>query len=253
MKRSQREKIISPEYLPGQIIWSCKFFWDSACLLIRQPSRASLEYMQLAARVIPKYTMLSLPRLMNLVNLIKTINKKNIEGDVVECGTWNGGAAAVMAAYQEKTLNTTLPPRHFWLFDSFQGLPKPTANDGALLTDNHIQGLFKGNPEYIKRLFLQLRIPSEHLHIIPGWFQQTIPEVRNRKIALLHIDADLYDSIFNVLEQLYDTIVPRGFCVCDDYSWSGGKKAIDTFLEKRGLGNQEKFFIDGAIYFQKPE
>ena len=33
-----------------------------------------------------------------LYHLVKRVNNLQLEGDIVECGVWNGGSAAVMAA-----------------------------------------------------------------------------------------------------------------------------------------------------------
>ena len=46
-------------------------------------------------------------------------------GDFVECGTCRGGSAALLAC--------AMPVgAHLWLYDSFQGLPEPVAQDGPV-------------------------------------------------------------------------------------------------------------------------
>src|SRR5262245_46854095 len=47
----------------------------------------------------------------------------SVPGCVVECGTWKGGMIAGIA----KLLGSD---RHYYLFDSFEGLPDPKAIDG---------------------------------------------------------------------------------------------------------------------------
>ena len=38
------------------------------------------------------------------------------------------------------------------------------------------------------------------------------------------------------MEEYYDSIVPGGFVVIDDYGfWEGCTKAVDEFIERRGL------------------
>ena len=54
---------------------------------------------------------------------VKRINKDGIEGDIVECGVWKGGMTMAMAFENMKT-NVD---RHFWLFDTFEGLPEPSS------------------------------------------------------------------------------------------------------------------------------
>jgi len=42
-------------------------------------------------KISSKYSMTSLPRLWTLIQAIKEIHFKNLEGDIVECGVWKGG------------------------------------------------------------------------------------------------------------------------------------------------------------------
>jgi hypothetical protein len=53
-----------------------------------------------------------------------------LPGDIVECGVWNGGSAAMMGVASAE--GQYARPRVMWLFDSFQGLPRPTERDGDL-------------------------------------------------------------------------------------------------------------------------
>ena len=54
------------------------------------------------------------------------------------------------------------------------------------------------------------------------------PEMR---IALLHIDTDVYEPAQKGLEILFDLVVPGGVIVFDDYGTVAGEtKAVDEFL-----------------------
>jgi O-methyltransferase len=138
-------------------------------------------------------------------------NLKNIPGDIVECGVWNGGSAAVMgvACYEGSTPSR----RKFWLFDSFQGLPRPGEHDGKFERDAYFQGWNRGEINKVNKIFTSLRIPLDELNIIPGWFEATLKETPIKEIAMLHVDVDWYDSVTTVLETLYCKVVPDGYIV----------------------------------------
>ena len=55
--------------------------------------------------------MLSFSRLANLYNLVIQANKLGIEGDIIECGVWNGGSAAVMGFANNSVKNTVTKKR----------------------------------------------------------------------------------------------------------------------------------------------
>jgi O-methyltransferase len=81
--------------------------------------------MRLVHRV-RRYTAVFVPRLVALYKLSEEINQRSVAGDIVECGVYNGGSAAIIASLCEKSPLK----RDVWLFDSFEGLPKPTDKDG---------------------------------------------------------------------------------------------------------------------------
>ena len=49
------------------------------------------EFEKEACEIASKYSMTSLPRLWTLIQAIKEINFRKLEGDIVECGVWKGG------------------------------------------------------------------------------------------------------------------------------------------------------------------
>ena len=65
-----------------------------------------------------------------LYKLVQQVNKMGLPGDIVECGVWNGGSAAIMGVAAQSSHN--YKNRRLWLFDSFEGLPRPTEKDGDL-------------------------------------------------------------------------------------------------------------------------
>ena len=69
---------------------------DILWFLVRNPQKKSLRLAALILQLIPRYTKVSVKRLINLYRLTQKVNKLNLPGDIVECGVWNGGSAAMM-------------------------------------------------------------------------------------------------------------------------------------------------------------
>ena len=113
----------------------------------------SFRMMRLVYRV-RGYTAVFVPRLVALYKLSEEINRRSVPGDIVECGVYNGGSAAIMASLCERSpLN-----RNVWLFDSFEGLPKPTDKDGDEAPA--YEGWCHGDLSKFKEVLRKLRIPE---------------------------------------------------------------------------------------------
>ena len=154
-------------------------------------------------------------RLINLHRLVQKVNRLNLPGDIVECGVWNGGSAAIMGVADQDD-ETSGKVRKLWLFDSFRGLPPPSNKDGRQARETYFQGWYHGDTEKVKRIFRRFRLSLQHVNIVAGWFDETLQTADLQTIALLHIDADWYASV-KIVETLYDKVVEGGFVVLDDY------------------------------------
>lgn len=218
------------------------------------------EKIALFYKVYP-YTMVSAKRLSNIYRLAESAEKQKIPGAFAECGVWKGGCSAVMAFIAKKYLSG----RKLWLFDSFEGLPEPTEEDGQA-AKGYARGRAEGKLsainecvgplEDVKKIFFELLdINPAEVIISKGWFQNTLPVEKHRigKIAILRLDGDWYASTKTCLENLYDNVVPGGYVVIDDYvHWAGCKKAVDEFLAKKNITAKLITIDETGVYFQKP-
>ena len=89
-------KLLSTDFFTGQILFSGKGLLDILWFLLRNPRKKSLRLAVLISQLIPRYTKVSVKRLINLHRLTQKANRLNLPGDIVECGVWNGGSAAMM-------------------------------------------------------------------------------------------------------------------------------------------------------------
>ena len=203
-------------------------------------AEAERETAQLVERARP-YSMAAEPVLRDLVGRVHGVLDAGVPGAFVECGTWRGGSSFLMAEILRRRGETG---RTVWMLDSFEGLPPPRDIDGpgaaryAADTDS---------PDYYdncRAAVEEVRAAARDLglegvtEIVPGWFDQTLPQVKDRigPIAILRIDCDWYDPVLLCLETLYDQVVEGGILIIDDYYvWDGAAIALHEFLAARKL------------------
>lgn len=185
-------------------------------------------------------------------NLLIAGQVLNIEGDIVECGVWRGGMIAGIADILGNN-------RHYHLFDSFEGLPEPQEIDGksAIEWKNNVNGEFyydncKAEIEYANKA---MGLANVNFTCIKGWFNETIPANQEiKKIALLRLDSDWYESTYICLEYLFDKVVIGGIIIIDDYlTWDGCSKAVHDFLSKTKSSCKIRQSSNNVIYIIKQD
>lgn len=213
------------------------------------------EFRQILS-VIRPYTMLSDERLHALYTQAKQLCEANIPGNFVECGVARGGSSALLA-YMVKRYSRQ--PRRVYCFDSFEGMPEPTAADTHNGVAAEATGWGTGTcaaPEAGVMEAAAKLGAADVVQTVKGYFEHTVPQWRDRvgMIALLHIDADWYESTKVVLENFYDRVSNDGRVQIDDYGfWDGCRKAVDEFQTQRGI-RFDLTRIDGTgVCFVRPD
>jgi hypothetical protein len=176
-------------------------------------------------KIVTPYTMASPERIRLLIQLSHLVESERVPGDMVECGVCNGGSAAILAhsAAHSRLTRTT------WLFDSFQGLPTPTDQDGPNAKAH--DGDCVGSIENVKRVLNLVGANTREVNIVMGWFNKVLPGIGINEIAMLNLDSDWYMSERLCLERLYPCVVPNGVVYFDDYYyWPGAQRAADEFF-----------------------
>lgn len=190
------------------------------------------EFQQLVCSVRP-YTLLSEERLFSLYSLAKQICLEDIPGNFVECGSYKGGAAALLAFVIQRY---SLRPRLVYACDTFEGMPEPSEYDhyqgvAANLTGFGVGTLKAPIAENLDSICQSLKV-RDIVVPVQGLFAHTLPQYKLEigDIALLHADGDWYESTMDIFNLLYDSVVPEGIIQVDDYGhWEGCKKAIHEF------------------------
>lgn len=198
-------------------------------------------------RAIAANSMVPMEHIEQVVALVAHLNVHSIPGSLVECGVWKGGVAMAMAWAQ---LGSG-PTRDVFLFDTFEGMTRPTEKDGAIA-----QSLFKdsidGKPrpeggdwhsdgggttwcfgaiEGVRENMKGTGYPVSRVHLVKGDVLHTLRNSSTGPIALLRLDTDFYESTREELALLYPRLSVGGFLIVDDYhAWEGSRKATDEFL-----------------------
>lgn len=207
--------------------------------------------------VIRPYTLLSEARLFSLYSLARQICLDDMPGNFVECGSYKGGSAALLAVVIKRY---SLRPRLLYAFDTFEGMPEPTEADRHNGIPANLTGWGAGTLK--APLTDNLDVICQSLDVadivipVKGLFAQTLPEYKSAigSIALLHADGDWYESTMDIFNNIYDRVVPSGFIQIDDYGhWEGCNKAIHEFERRCGQSFALRAIDYTGVWFQKED
>lgn len=198
----------------------------------------------IADRVIQeKLTYLEREALLDLIELVISNDRNNIEGIIIETGCALGGSAIAMADSKKES-------RELFVYDVFDIIPPPSEKDDRdvherykIITSGSSQGI--GNNQYygyeedlynkVFQSLIQFGIEpaKDNVHLVKGLFEDTLKI--SMPVSLAHIDCDWYESVMSCLKQIVPHLTKGGTLVIDDYyAWSGCKKAVDDyFTDKR--------------------
>ncbi len=177
----------------------------------------SPEVRTVIERVRP-FTMTSPERVAALCAAAEYIVKAGIPGDFVECGVWRGGSA-MAAALTFARLGRDDIPLH--LFDTFEGMTKPTEHDFNARTGERaierFQELANGNKKWacasIEDVGVNLETtgyPKNCIRLVKGKVEETIPASAPKSISLLRLDTDWYESTRRIGAFILPAVTGRG-------------------------------------------
>ncbi|HWR89727.1 MAG TPA: TylF/MycF/NovP-related O-methyltransferase [Dissulfurispiraceae bacterium] len=171
--------------------------------------------------------------------IVQALSKcRDIPGDVCEFGVAQGETSALianeMAPYHSKRLH---------LFDSFEGLPKPSEKD-RLKDDMFSLGSIEAYagtmafPEDMVRSRLNaVSFPASRYVIHKGFIEQLIHEDKDLpgEVCFAYVDFDFYEPIKVALEFLHRVTSRGAIMIVDDYDFfsTGAKTAVDEFVEEK--------------------
>jgi O-methyltransferase len=177
-------------------------------------------------------------RHQNLVRLFSLTGA--VEGDTVECGCARGLSSLELCL----AIGEAAPGwrgEGFHVFDSFQGLSEPQAQDldtsgmEASEAKRVLSMMHRGNmASPLEQVQAALRdFPGVAFH--PGWIPQSFAGLPERAYRFVHVDVDLYQPTLDAFDYFFPRLAAGGLIVTDDYNWPGGRRAVDEFCSHNGL------------------
>jgi len=194
---------------------------------------------------IRKFTLTNEQRIWLLIQAFKTIYNNKIEGEIVECGVWKGGNLIILGELCKKyNLN-----KEIIAYDTFEGMTQPTEEDVNFYNKSALKNMnkYQNNKDDIHSFWAinSLENTKENItnnttykkfKFIKGDVVKTLDIKENlpKKISLLRLDTDFFESTKKELEVLYPLLENGGVLIIDDYGdWKGCRKAVDEYFKNK--------------------
>lgn len=178
-----------------------------------------------------------------------------VVGHVAEFGTGSGRTSTILAHalafFSEDARKSDelhgIGERKLYLFDSFKGLPSASVDvdreSPQVSSGIWSPGSCFGIPQSDLLAMCGRFLPKERIVVCDGWFRDTMPLLGQQKLALVHIDCDLYESTLQVLEYLLSNNSLSDGCMIlfDDWNCNraspqyGERRAWSECVQKYGL------------------
>ena len=186
----------------------------------------------------------------------------SLRGDIIECGTYKGGGTCKLSIVAKLT------GRRLFACDSFVGLPEPKPFDKIHVhcdgtRETYQRGDYSASVDEVCANLEKYGEPDV-VTLVPGWFQETLPLLKQKRFVLVFIDVDLYESIICCIENLWPVLqkgcrfftheaqsmlTVKAFQDMEFWKVRMGMNTPPIFVgAKRGLGITKKFLG----YIRKP-
>lgn len=144
-----------------------------------------------------------------------------LSGSVAECGVFQGGTTVLMAML----LSLWGDQRPLYAFDTFEGMPAPTAKDGQTV---YQAGTFADSPLERFSQYTQQHGMAGRITAHKGLVQDTLPRALRpgEKVSFALVDTDQYAGTVASLRTIVPILETNGVIIVDDYDLKGVKEAI---------------------------
>jgi len=170
-------------------------------------------------RLYSRNKQLKIAEYLTITSIVKKLCDKK-KGNLAEVGVFVGTTAKAIA---EMKGNNPL-----YLFDTFEGLPRPTKEDEG----EFIESFFSNTSLESVKHYLK---DYPNINLYTGLFPDSAPqEIKDKKFIFVHLDVDLYESTTNCLGYFYDRMEKGGIILSHDYNnHIGVRKAFDRFFKDK--------------------
>lgn len=182
-------------------------------------------------------TVVSEDNRMNIFLILKYFIGTIPAGHIIEFGSYKGGNALFMAYVVGKLY----PGVQVYACDTFKGMP-PTDST----VDAHREGDFK-DVDLEELSYFAREKGIDNLVFVQGLFEDTAPSLLPNigSVALAHIDCDIYTAVRFSYDAVRQYMVPGGYYVFDDATYSsciGATEAVEELVIHRDGLHSEQIF-----------
>ncbi len=131
----------------------------------------------------------------------------DIQGDIVECGTYKGGSAVNLSIVCKIT------GRKLRIYDSFEGLPEAHPDDRE--ANPTAKGAFCGLLDEVKSNIKKYG-EIDCCEFIKGWYHETLPNIKG-PILLAFFDVDFEASLDICVRSIWPQLIDTGYVFIDEY------------------------------------
>ncbi len=164
----------------------------------------------------------SLYKLLINFELIKKI--KDVKGDIIEFGVWNGNNLLLI----KKILDYFKLKKKLYGYDHFKGMPKEAKD--------YKRNNFSGDKKLIKYIIKFFGLKK--ILLIDDDILNLKKHLKSfKKLSLIYIDCDIYETTKEILEKLSKKLSKGGIIVFDE---GNQKKNVGETLAMRKFYNKNK-------------
>ncbi|MFJ7904022.1 TylF/MycF/NovP-related O-methyltransferase [Streptomyces sp. NPDC096198] len=171
-------------------------------------------------------------RLRVIADELASLTARGLPGAVVELGSYKGAMALWIRGVLDSLGEQA---REIHVYDSFQGMPAPGAED----SDHLAAGELLSSPDDVRATHATWGKPAPVIR--PGWFEETLLKALPDEITFAYLDGDFFASTLTGLTHCVPRLVPTGVLLVDDYAdtatnpraWDGlpgVKRACDAYF-----------------------
>ena len=174
-------------------------------------------YFNVLYKEVKENTLVDKVRCFMLYQFLKQALK--LDGDAAEIGVYKGGTAKLLAKI--------IKNKNIYLFDTFAGMPQTSEMDIHKKGD-FSDTVFNDVSDYLRDF--------KNIFFYQGLFPETAGPIKNKIFSFVHIDVDIYKSVFDCCDFFYSRMVKGGIMIFDDYgflSCPGAKIAVDHFFKNK--------------------
>ena len=180
------------------------------------------------------------PREEILRTSMQYIASSRLEGDYLEFGVFEGNTFISAFHFAQKQ---DLKSMKFYAFDSFEGLPEIKGIDNEGDNPKFSKGQYSCDINKFKEIISKKGVDINKVKTVPGWYDKILNEATKKKlslkkVAIIWIDCDLYESTVPVLNFITDYIQNGTILIFDDYFCfkgdpnKGEQRAFKEWLKK---------------------